>query len=130
MSAKTLRSRPTSVVVAVATTVAVAVFTVGVAALSLAAGHGVFSVGIAAALILWAALATGSAWLLWHRSGWARGPIVAIGAVHAFAYGQFGFTQGWAWLGSIAAAVSVIAALWPSTTKWLGFQPETDKASS
>lgn len=125
MSESSAQSRPRSVVVAAGSTVALVVFTVGVAVLSLVSGHGVFSVGIAVALVVWAVLGSASTWLLWSRSGWARGPIVAIGAVHAFAYGQFGLTQAWAWVGSALAVATVVAVLWPTTTRWLGYLPDS-----
>lgn len=112
MSAQT---RPASLTIAALATGAMAVFFFVWAVLSLSAGHGTFSVGIALALLGWGVLIGAAAGQLYRRSAWARGPVVAAGLLHLAAFGQFALNQPWALLGAAAALVATVAAVWPST---------------
>lgn len=108
-------TRPPGLVVAVVATVALTVFFVAMAVLSLSAGHGSFSGGVAFALILWALLVGGAGILLWRGHGWARGPVIAAGLLHVLAFGQFALNTPWAVLGAAAGLAAVVGAALPST---------------
>lgn len=112
-------SRPSGVVASVAATLALAVFFVVMAALSLTAGHGSLSGGVGLALALWAVLVGASAVLLWRRSRWSRGPAVAAGLLHVFAFGQLAFSAPPAALGALLGVVGAVGAALPSTQAWL-----------
>lgn len=89
--------------------------------LSAISRHGWFSAGVATWLGAWSLAAAVSAWLLWRRNPWARGPAAAIGLMHLFAYGEIALdSQPLAWLAVIVIAASVVALFWPTTTAALG----------
>lgn len=102
-------------VVASSATAAFAVVFGVMAGLALAGGHGEFSGHIALGLLVWALLVGAAAVLLWRRSRWARGPVVAIGLLHLLAFGQSTLVTPWAALGVAVAAAAVLGAVWPST---------------
>ena len=111
--------RPVGVVVAVVATMALALFTLGMAVLSLAEGHGSFSGGVGFALVLWGLLVGAGAVLLLRGSRWARGPVVAAGLLHVFAYGQFALDgTPLAWLGALAGLAAAVGLVLPDSTAW------------
>lgn len=116
-----VRARPSraTLTVSAAATVGLAAFFVVMAGLSWAAGHGVFSGGIGVALVLWALIVGAAGVWLWRGSGWARGPVVFAGLLHAFAFGQFVPTAPWAALGALAGLVAAVGAVLPSTREAL-----------
>lgn len=113
-------SRPLPLVWAIAATWGLTAFFVVMAVLSWSASHGGFSAGVAAALLLWAILIGVAAWLLGRGIGWARGPVVAAGLLHVFAFGQFVVNGApWALLGAAAGLVTVVGCVLPASTAWL-----------
>lgn len=102
-----------------AATLVLAVFFVVMAVLSWTAGHGSLSGGVGFALVLWALLVGASAVLLWFRGRWARGPVVAAGLLHAFAFTQLALSAPAAALGAGLGAVAVVGAALPATQEWL-----------
>lgn len=115
----TVASRPSGVVASVAATLVLAVFFVVMAVLSWAAGHGSLSGGVGLALMLWAFLVGASAVVLWRRGRWARGPVVAAGLLHMFAFSQLALSAPAAVLGAVLGAVAVAGAALPATQEWL-----------
>ena len=115
----TAASRPAGVVASVAATLVLAVFFVVMAVLSLTAGHGSLSGGVSFALVLWALLVAASAVLLWRRARFARGPAVAAGLLHVFAFGQLALSAPPAALGALLGVIAVVGAALPSTQAWL-----------
>lgn len=112
-------SRPAGVLAAVAASLALAVFFVVMAVLSLSSGHGSLSGGVTFALVLWAVLVGASAVMLWRRAGWSRGPVIAAGLLHVLAFGQFTLSAPAAVLGALAGVIAVAGAVLPSTRTWL-----------
>lgn len=107
--------RPLGLQVSAIATWVLALAFVVMGALSLVEGHGVFSGGIAFMLVGWGVLVALAGWLLWRRSVWSRGLVVAAGLIHVLAFGQFTATAPWAVLGAIAGAAAVVGAVLPST---------------
>lgn len=115
MAAMRPPSPPASLLVAVVATWGLAVFFVAMAVLSLTSGHGIFSSGVAVALLVWALLIAVAAWFLLRRAVWSRGPVVAAGLLHVAAFGQFALTEPWTIVGAVAGLAAVVGAAWPST---------------
>ncbi len=115
----TVASRPAGVAASVAATLALAVFFVVMAVLSLTAGNGSLSSGVSIALMLWAILVGAGAVLLWRRGRFARGPVVAAGLLHVFAFGQLALSAPPAVLGALLALAGAVGAALPSTQAWL-----------
>ncbi|MDO5533910.1 MAG: hypothetical protein Q4F65_04575 [Propionibacteriaceae bacterium] len=112
--------RPIGVTLAVIATVGLALFTLVMAVLSLASGHGRFSGGVALALVLWGLLVGVMGVFLYRGAWWARGSVVAAGLLHVFAFGQFALDGSpWAWLGAAAGLVSAVGVVLPTSTAWL-----------
>ena len=113
-------TRPLGLTVAVATTIAFAAFFLIMAVLSLSAGHGTFSGGVAIALILWGALVGTCGVALWRGARWARGPVVAAALLHVFSFAQFAMDGSpVALVGAIAALAIVVGVLHPVSRAWL-----------
>ena len=101
-------------------TLGLAAFTIVMAVLSLAEGHGSFSGGVALALVLWGLLVGAGGVFLLRGARWARGPVVAAGLLHVFAFGQFALEGApLAWLGAAAGLVAAVGLVVPSSTAWL-----------
>lgn len=112
-------SRPPGLTVAALSTLALAAFFVVMAVLSLASGHGAFSTGVALALLLWAVVTAGVGVALWRGARWARGPVVAAGLLHVFAFGQFVPSAPWAALGALAGLAATVGPVLPASRAWL-----------
>lgn len=113
-------TRPVGVLLAALATSGLALFSIVMAGLSLAEGHGSFSGGVGLALGLWGLLVGAGAFFLLRGSRWARGPVVAAGLLHVFAYGQLAMNNApLAWLGAAAGLVAVIGLVLPASTAWL-----------
>lgn len=106
----------------------------GLAAVALASvaasPHEVVAWGIGAVLGVWAAIVLGGAVGLFRGRRWARGPVVAAALLHLASAASFAASQPWAWLAAGAAALTLVAALWPSTTAFLGWGPARTRPSS
>ncbi|MFT3877913.1 MAG: hypothetical protein QM708_16055 [Propioniciclava sp.] len=111
--------RPAGIVVSVTTTAVLAVFFLVMAVLSLSSGHGSLSAGVAVALVVWGLLVGVSAVLLWQGAAWSRGPVVAAGLLHVFAFGQLAVSAPLAVAGALAGAAAVAGAVLPSSRAWL-----------
>ena len=102
--------RRTGILVAGVLTIAGAAFTLAMGVLSLTAGHGIFSVGIATALFLWAVLVGGvGVWLAGPPE-----PVVTVGASGlAFGWLAFLLVRG-VFNRSVAqlAVAAVLLAIW------------------
>lgn len=105
---------------AVLTTLAFAVFFWVMAALSLAAGHGAFSGGVAIALVLWGLVVGACGIFLWRGARWARGPVVAAALLHVFSFAQFAIDSAPpALIGAVAALAILVGVLHPVSRAWL-----------
>ncbi|MFP5417262.1 MAG: hypothetical protein ACLGHZ_10405 [Actinomycetes bacterium] len=111
----TALSRPPGLVASVVATLALALFSLVLAVLSLSVGHGFFSGGVAVALLVWALMVGAGGALLWRGVGLARGPVVAAGLLHVLAFAQFALTEPWTILGALAGLVATVGAILPST---------------
>lgn len=117
------RSRPLGLTVAIATTVAFAVFFLVMAALSLSSGHGAFSGGVAVALVLWGLLVGACGVFLARGARWAMGPVVAAALLHVFSFAQFAMDGSpLALIGAVAALAIVVGVLHPVSRAWLNGQ--------
>lgn len=115
-----VHSHRTPVLLASVASVGLAVFFVIMAALSLSAGHGEFSGLVGVALVLWGLIVGAFGYLFARGRRWARGPVVAAGLLHVFAFGQFAWEGApQALLGALAGLVAVLGGVWPSTNAWI-----------
>ena len=105
---------PGLIAVAVAS-VALGAVLIVLAGLSLAAAHGGFSYGVAAALVVWALVVAGSGLLLWRGAGRLRGVVVAAGLMNLFAFGQMIPSNGLAVVGAVAGLACVVGPLLPGS---------------
>ncbi|WP_282005067.1 hypothetical protein [Propioniciclava sinopodophylli] len=113
------RALPPGVLLSAFATLGLALFTLVMAILSLAEGHGAFSGGVALALMLWGVLVGAGSVLLLRGARWARGPVIAAGLLHAFAFGQFALNNApLAWLGAAAGVAAVVGLVLPASTGW------------
>lgn len=86
---------------------------------ALAAGHGEFSGGVGAVLLVYGlAVAAAGVWL-GRGSLFARGPVLALGLLNLAVAASYAGDVPWAWLVVAAAAVSVVGAALPATTRAL-----------
>ena len=111
--------RPAALWVAATGSLLVGVLLIGLAAASLAAGHGGFSGGVGVALIGYGAAMILGAWALWRGSLFGRGPVVAMALLNLVAGYTFTSTAPWMWLLVVVSAVTVLAAALPSTSRAL-----------
>lgn len=99
---------------------AFALFFLVMAALSVSAGHGAFSVGIAIALVLWGSIVGVCGFFVGRGAPWAKGPVVAAALLHVFAFAQFAIDGSpWALIGAVAAFAIVVGVLHPVSREWL-----------
>lgn len=113
---------PASVWVAGVLSVAAGVGLVVVAVGSVAAApREVVAWGIGVVLGLWAAIVLGGGVGMLRGRRWSRGPVVAAALLHLASAASFAVSQPWAWLGVGAAALTLAAAVWPSTIAFLGW---------
>lgn len=112
-------SAPPSLLVAAGLTGVAAAFFAIMGVGSAVASPTALGFGIGAVLLAWAAVLAVAAVGLARRRRWARGPVVAAGALHLASFANFVPSQPWALLGVAVAACTLAAALWPSTTKAL-----------
>ena len=96
-------------------TVAIAIFFVVLALLSLGGGHGAFSGNVALGLLAWALVVAAAGIAMLRRAWWSRGPVVAAGLLHLLAFGQSTLVAPWAALPAAAALVAVVGAVLPVT---------------
>lgn len=108
-------TRAPGLVAAGAASLALTAFFVVLAMLSLSSGHGAFSGGVAAALLIWAAVVGTAGVLLWRGHGFVRGVVVAAGLLHVFAFGQMISTNAWALLGAAAGLICVVCPVLPAS---------------
>ena len=112
-------TRAPGLVAAGVASLALTAFFVVLAMLSLSSGHGAFSGGVALALMLWGVLVGAGSVLLLRGARWARGPVIAAGLLHAFAFGQFALNNApLAWLGAAAGVAAVVGLVLPASTGW------------
>ena len=104
---------------AVVSSLAMAVFFVVMALLSMMAGHGEVSWHVAVGLLAWAMVVAAAALAMARRYWWSRGPVVATGVLHLAAFLQSTPLQPWALLGAAVALVTVVGAVLPSTREAL-----------
>lgn len=110
------RSRPLSLIVAAILSglAAAALAIMGVAS---AASHpSLLSAGIGAVLLVWAAAVGSASTALYRGRRWSRGLVVAAGLLHAATFANFVPSQPLAVVPATIALVTVVAAVWPSTT--------------
>lgn len=110
-----LRTRPASVLVAVAGAGLSGVAVVVLAVASLAAGHGTFSTGVAIFLLGYGALMLLAAWALWRLSILGRGPVVALSLINLITAWTFTSDAPWLWAAVVICAVTLVAAALPAT---------------
>ena len=103
--------------VATAGSLLVGLALIGLAAASLAAGHGNFSGGVGIALIVYGLGMVGSAYALWRGSILGRGPIVAMALLNLVAGYTFTPSAPWVWLLVVVSAATLVAAALPSTSR-------------
>lgn len=111
--------RPASLVLSASLSAAAAVFVFAMAGAALAVGGSTLGVGVAAFLLLWGLFVAAASWFLLRARPWARGPVVAAALIHLASMVSFGAHQPWAWLGAAIALGTVVAAVWPATTRAL-----------
>ncbi len=110
---------PWSVRIATALTGLAALALAGIGVATIVARPDALSVGVAAVLLVWAAVcAVGARGLLRGRA-WARGPVVAAGLLHAASCASFVGSQPWAVVPALLAICAVGAAVHPATTRFL-----------
>jgi hypothetical protein len=113
------QERPIGLKVAVGCSIALGVTFVGFAAVSAAAGHGIFSVQIGILLAAYGLILIGAGIGLWRRHLWARGPVVAFALMAGFGFGEYLLEQPWLWLLVPICLGAVVGVAMPSTTKAL-----------
>lgn len=113
------QERPIGLKVAVGCSIALGVTFVGFAAVSAAAGHGIFSVQIGILLAAYGLILIGAGIGLWRRHLWARGPVVAFALMAGFGFGEYLLDQAWMWLLVLACLGAVVGVALPSTTRAL-----------
>ncbi len=113
------QERPFGLKLAVGCSIALGIIFVGFAAISAAAGHGVFSVQIGILLAAYGLVLIGAAIALWQLRLWARGPVVAFALMAGFGFGEYLLEQPWLWLLVPLCLAAVVGAALPSTTKAL-----------
>ena len=113
------QERPIGLKVAVGCSIALGVTFVGFAAVSAAAGHGIFSVQIGILLAAYGLILIGAGIGLWRRHLWARGPVVAFALMAGFGFGEYLLEQPWLWLLVPVCLGAVVGVAMPSTTKAL-----------
>ncbi len=112
--------RPLGLTVASLATIAFAVFFMVMAALSLSAGHGAFSGGVAIALVLWGLVVGVCGVFLWRGARWAVGPVVAASLLHVFSFAQFSMDGSpLALIGAVVAFAIVVGTVHPLSRAWL-----------
>ena len=111
--------RPVGLKLAVVSSIALGVTFVAFAAISAAAGHGIFSLQIGLLLAAYGLILIGAAVALWQLRLWARGPVVAFGLMAGFGFGEYLLEQPWLWLLVPVCLAAVVGAALPSTTKAL-----------
>lgn len=111
--------RPPGVVIASAGSALVGLALIALAIASLATGHGEFSGGVGAALIVYAAGMIAAALALWRLSLFGRGPVIATSLLNIAAGYSFTGSAPWIWVIILVSAVTVVAAAWPSTSQAL-----------
>ncbi|MFT3970299.1 MAG: hypothetical protein QM695_08460 [Micropruina sp.] len=113
------QERPVGLKLAVGCSIALGLTFVAFAAISAAAGHGIFSVQIGILLAAYGLILIGAALALWQRRLWARGPVVAFALMAGFGFGEYLLEQPWLWLLAPVCLAAVVGAALPSTTKAL-----------
>ena len=108
-------ARPAGLIAVAVASLALGLFLVVLAVLSVGSEHGGFSYGVAAALVVWAGFVVAGGLLLWRGRGWARGIVVAAGLMNLFAFGQMVPSNGFAILGAAAGLACVVGPLLPTT---------------
>ncbi len=97
----------------------VAALLVGLAVASLASGHGQFSGGVGAVLLGYGLAVGASAWALWRRSRFARGPVLSAGLLNVAVAASYVADTPIAWLVLVIAVVTVVGVSLPSTSRAL-----------
>jgi hypothetical protein len=118
------------VVVAAGGAALVGLLLIGLAAASLAAGHGGFSGGVGLALIAYGAGMLAAAWALWRLNLLGRGPVVATAALNAVAGYTFTPSAPWVWLLVVVSVGTVVAAALPSTSRALHLRRRAEAAGA
>ncbi|HMQ37961.1 MAG TPA: hypothetical protein PKE46_14795 [Micropruina sp.] len=113
------RTRPVGLIVAVACSVLLGLAFIVFAAVSAAAGHGVFSIQIGVLLAAYGLILIGAAVGLWLLRRWARGPVAAFALMAGFGFGEYLLDQPWLWLLVLLCLGAVVGAALPSTTRAL-----------
>ncbi|MGD7731788.1 hypothetical protein ACQCX5_02360 [Propionibacteriaceae bacterium G57] len=92
----------------------------------MAQGHGRFSVGVGAALLVYGVAVAGIAWLGWKKHPLAFGPMMGANVLHAMVIASTanGSKALWLWFGLIPVVASIVALLWPSTRAEFGRGPQ------
>jgi hypothetical protein len=92
------------------------------AVLSAVSGHGSFSGGVAVMLGIYGAGLLAAGWGLWRLSIFSRGAIVAAALLHIAVIASDYIQGPLAWVAILLAVVpvtTVVATVWPSTTRAL-----------
>lgn len=90
--------------------------------LSAFSGHGSFSGGVAVMLCVYGLGLVGVAWALWRLRLFSRGPVVGAALLHLAVIVSGYLTGPYLWISILASAVPVltlVAVLWPSSTRAL-----------
>ena len=113
------QERPVGLKLAVGCSSASGLIFIAFAAISAAAGHGIFSVQIGILLAAYGLVLIGAAVALWQLRLWARGPVVAFALMAGFGFGEYLLEQPWLWLLVPICLTAVVGAALPSTTRSL-----------
>ncbi|WP_051208602.1 hypothetical protein [Propionicicella superfundia] len=92
------------------------------AVLSGLSGHGSFSGGVAAMLAVYGLGLLAAGWGLWRLSIFSRGPVVAAALLHVAVIAGYYLAGPYLWVAialSLVPIGTVVAAVWPSTTRAL-----------
>jgi hypothetical protein len=81
--------------------------------------RGALGAGVGAALLGWAALLAWAGTAFFRGRRWSRGPVVAAGLLHLASFANFVPSQPLALIPAAVALGTVVAAVWPATTRAL-----------
>lgn len=115
--ASSASERPASLVTAAALTWLAAAFMAAQGVLALTARTGALSAGVGGVLLGWAAVLAWVGWAFFRGRRWSRGPLVAAALLHLASFAGFVPSQPLALIPAAVALATVVAAVWPSTTR-------------
>ncbi|MFT3862539.1 hypothetical protein [Micropruina sp.] len=114
-----MQNRPWGLIVACAGTALLGLVFVVFAGVSVASGHGIFSLQIGLLLAAFGLLLIGSAIGVWQLRMWARGPLAAFNLMAGFGFGEYLKDQVWMLALVLLCVASVVGIVAPSTTRAL-----------